>query len=391
MKSYGIICELNPMHNGHAALIRQAREDGAAYVVCVMSGNAVQRGEIAVTDRHTRAKMALACGADLVLELPYPWSASGAESFARAGVWIASAFCDTLFFGSECGDLSALRQAAQICSSDAFGEAYENAVARGMGCAAAHRAVLEQMAGILPGANDTLGIAYLQAIRSLGVSLTPKTVKRLGDGYHQTLPTSSFASATALRQMLKQEGVSSLSPYAPSCVVSLLQEAEREGRMTDGKRLESAALAYFRLQDANDFSEIAEAEGGIARRICRAAMQSADGAAWFDAVRTKRYTDARLRRAMLFCMTGVTVADIRALPSFTYLLAANAKGRQLLAQRRREGGLAVLAKSADIPENDAAQRQDLLARRLDALFTLATEKPQAASASLLRAPWMPKE
>ena len=105
----GIICEFNPFHKGHQYLLRRAREHGAETVVCAMSGNFVQRGDFAVADKFARAEMAVRCGADLVLELPTPWAMAGAETFARGGVeLLAKAGCDTLAFGSECGDLTAL-------------------------------------------------------------------------------------------------------------------------------------------------------------------------------------------------------------------------------------------------------------------------------------------
>ena len=112
MSVYGIISEFNPFHNGHKYLIDTAKAEGAEAVVCVMSGNAVQRGDISVIDKYYRAEMALHCGAELVLELPYPWCAAGAEAFALCGVTIASSFADKLFFGSECGDIALLERAA---------------------------------------------------------------------------------------------------------------------------------------------------------------------------------------------------------------------------------------------------------------------------------------
>ena len=113
MKNIGIVCEFNPLHNGHERLLRYARELGAQRVVCVMSGNATQRGELAVLDKYTRAKAAIASGADLVIELPYPWSSASAEYFARAAIAVLSGFCDTLLFGSECGDIELLKNAAK--------------------------------------------------------------------------------------------------------------------------------------------------------------------------------------------------------------------------------------------------------------------------------------
>ena len=122
MAAFGIISEFNPFHNGHKYIVDKARSVGADTVVCIMSGNAVQRGELALVDKYERAEMALLSGVDLVLELPFPWCASSAESFASCGVKIASEFVDTLIFGSECGDIAPLRDAADICADDTFVE-----------------------------------------------------------------------------------------------------------------------------------------------------------------------------------------------------------------------------------------------------------------------------
>ena len=135
MAVFGIISEFNPFHNGHKYLIDRARQAGAEAIVCIMSGNAVQRGEVAFLEKHERAKMALACGADLVLELPFPWSAASAEAFAYCGVSIANEFCDTLIFGSECGDINKIRQASEISSSEEFVERYRSSLKGNMGAA----------------------------------------------------------------------------------------------------------------------------------------------------------------------------------------------------------------------------------------------------------------
>ena len=118
MSVFGIVSEFNPFHLGHEYLIRSARDMGADSVVCVMSGNATQRGELAITDKYTRAEAALCGGADLVLELPFPWSSASAESFALAGISVLNSFCDTVIFGSECGDIELLKKIAELHGID---------------------------------------------------------------------------------------------------------------------------------------------------------------------------------------------------------------------------------------------------------------------------------
>ena len=115
--NFGIICEFNPFHAGHRYLLDSARGLGAENIICAMSGNAVQRGELAIADKYGRAKSAIENGADLVLELPFPWSSASAEYFALAGIKALAPFCDAIIFGSECGDIEILKRAASSAVS----------------------------------------------------------------------------------------------------------------------------------------------------------------------------------------------------------------------------------------------------------------------------------
>ena len=132
MPDIGIICEMNPIHNGHKYIIDQARSMGAERVVCVMSGNTVQRGEFAIADKYIRAEALLKCGADLVIELPFPWCSGSAEYFAKGGIEIAKNFCDLLLFGSECGDLKALTKAATVSNTDMFRNEFRERLTEGV-------------------------------------------------------------------------------------------------------------------------------------------------------------------------------------------------------------------------------------------------------------------
>jgi len=184
MKCAGIICECNPFHGGHEYLIHRAREGGAEAVVCVMSGCFVQRGEPAAADPFLRAKALLSGGADLVLELPFPYAAAGAEFFARAGVNLLSRLgVDQLWFGSECGDLSLLRRAAAVCESPAFGQAYQARIGEKNGTASAYLELISKALGenVTLSSNDILGVAYLRALLGEQSGMEPVTVKRQGN------------------------------------------------------------------------------------------------------------------------------------------------------------------------------------------------------------------
>ena len=181
----GIICEFNPLHRGHAYLMAQLRQQGAEAIVCAMSGNFVQRGEMALVNKLSRGEMAVSCGADLVLELPTPWAMATAERFARGGVQLlAMAGCRRIGFGSECGDAAVLQAVGEALLSPAVQEGIRAELAAGITYAAARqRAVQAQLgdaAAVLRQPNDTLAVEYLKACRQQKVDITPIVIQRVG-------------------------------------------------------------------------------------------------------------------------------------------------------------------------------------------------------------------
>lgn len=379
MSDICIISEFNPMHNGHAYLIEKGRELGAKRISLVMSGNATQRGELAICDKYARAEAAIKGGADLVLELPFPWCASSADYFALAGVYIASRVSDTLLFGSECGDIELLERAAELCESESFGRAFEDKK-RSMGAAKAFSEALSDAGFGVLGSNDLLGLAYIRAIKRMKLPLTCVTVKREGAGYNQTqFKDGEMPSATAIRELVMRGELDKVRRAVPPSSASMLCDAVESGELTDMRLVDGAVLNFFRLHGAEELSDVAEAGGGLAGRICTAARESASARGMFEKTRTKRYTDARIRRAILFSMTGVKSGTLDSLPEYTCLLGANARGRELLSKARREEGIRIITKPADAP---AEAEQYLCSQKLDLFFGIAREKKQTLADSI---------
>ena len=377
MSNFGIVCEFNPIHNGHARLFKKARELGAERIVCVMSGNAVQRGELAIFDKYKRAEAALRCGADLVIELPFPWCSASAECFSRAAVYLLSHFCTDIIFGSECGDVDLLKSAAERANSEEFRTEFRNRTDGGERAAEVYFEMLSGDGEYRFSSNDLLGIEYIRAIYSLDVDLKVHTVKREGAEYNETeLGASTCPSATALRAVWQDGGFEKSEKYMPREAYEIFEKAYFDGEMTDIYQLSRAILMYFRLQSPESFAEISDVQGGIANRICILAKESKSIDELLSKLSTKRYTDAKLRRAMLFCLCSVKEELIRSLPEYTTLLAANSAGRELLSSIRKSCGVKVVTKPADAPsesEQYAAQQ------RLDAIFTLAKMQPTESS------------
>ena len=188
----GIICEFDPLHSGHARLLSHARAMGADAVICAMSGNFTQRGSFAALDKRARAEMAVRCGADLVVELPTVWAMSPAETFARGGVQLlALTGIDTLLFGSECGELSALRRLADCLDSPAFADHLTAADSGATFAVRRQRAAAALLgdadAALLESPNNTLAVEYLRALRRTSAAMTPATLLRTGAAHDLSL------------------------------------------------------------------------------------------------------------------------------------------------------------------------------------------------------------
>ena len=407
MVSSGVICEFNPFHGGHAYLLSRMRElvgtDGL--VVCLMSGRFVQRGEAAMADPYLRAETALAGGADLVLELPFPWSAGSAEFFASGGVNILSRLgVNSLVFGSERGDISLLTTAAEAVASPAFRDIYADFCNSGMGTATAYTEALGRICPVelpkgFPSSNELLGIAYLCALKQyegiLGHAPTPHTVLRLGASYREdTLSLNEFPSATALRSVIRE---ASSDPLALEAILDGTMPRASLDILLDALRTEEAPLSndpllsfyhtLYRIKSPEDFKGCAEMGGGLANHICRLARETATPEEFFQGLRTKYYTDARLRRALLFGALGVTEQDLKATPAYTTLLAANERGCAFLKEWRKRSkddpnSLLIVTKPADAPEG----RQKELSGQADALFTLCYPTPKTAGELTRKSP-----
>lgn len=388
MKTVGIICEYNPYHAGHARQLSAARrEAGADVVIAVMSEHVTQRGELAVADGYVRAKAAMRCGADLVVGLPFPYSCAPAEFFALSGVHILGALgADVLHFGSESGDIEALRTAADRLYAPEFSEKLTEYQKSHPECGIMQcRAVVYEQTYHTPlpdGSNDLLAMAYLHALDATGSTMQPMTIKRKGQAYNETTApwAGQYPSATALRALWQTGGLESLRPHLPSPVIEGLEQAMADGTAPlSADALTPAILAFYRTANADELSRCADMEGGLASRLIEAARTATTLSEFFSLAATKRYTAARIRRAVLFGLCGVHPEDIRTPPTYVRLLAASHMGCDYLSSIRKTCTLPILTKPADVPTTTEAQRKRAIEERLEALVTLAYPEPKPAS------------
>lgn len=379
MRSAGIICEYNPIHKGHERQIAELRRRGVDTVACVMSGNAVQRGSFACTDKYTRASAALRAGADLVLELPFPYCMSSAEYFAAAAMRILSAVgVDEVNFGSECGSIDCLTRAAEVLDSPEYELAFKCESAKTRGAMRAMTDAFRTVSGEeLPGgSNDLLGIAYVRAKRKLNLCPELTVIRRCGSGYRdETVTEGEYPSATALRRLIDGGDLEGTLKLMPRGAAEVFRQAAADGLFpTVPERAAGAVLGHFRLlADDGSTAELAECGGGVACRLRQAARDSVDLESFFTAAHTEPYTESRIRRAAFFAVTGTTLRDLTAAPEYTTLLAANRRGREFL-RGVESSELEIVTKPSRAPEC----RQRLLSRRFDSIFnmTLPTPRPE---------------
>lgn len=361
MRYVGIIAEYNPFHTGHARLLAAVRE--AEAVVCVMSGGFVQRGEAAILPPHIRAEMALAAGADAVLELPFPFAAASARYFATAGVRaLAGIGVDTIAFGSETGDLARLEALASKAPDRALRQSPDR------GDAAAYFDTL----GHAVSSNDILAVEYLRAVKREAPFLTPFVLKRAGTPYRAALNEGEYPSAAALRAALAQG--ESIEGFLHPATVEIFDQAVKKYGVADTARLGDAMLAFLRGNGAvlAKHADIAECGGGLLERLVKAAAAATDYSSLCAQAATKRYTDGRIRRALLCLLTGATATDLSAHPAYLRLLGANAKGRAFLRTTARRRTVPVVTKPAESKLlGEAAQRARALSLAADGLYAIA--------------------
>lgn len=328
-----VICEFNPLHFGHLRLLSEVRSRHAdTAVVAVMSGDFTQRGDMAVFGKYSRAAAAVECGFDLVLELPYPFCCAPAENFAMSAVSVCARICaDRLIFGSESGDIAALSSVAERTSSREFNSAV--ALGRQEHTGESEIRLRNRVYNELYGdgtyptsPNDILAVEYINAARRL------KADHRLAIPLTETVARQGEWSATAAREAILAGIKTDMLP------AQMVAVAEGEHPLSVCDRTVTGALLGFWRFAAPMMPAIdtfAGMGGGMSGRLIRAAASADDMPSFIAAAATKKYTTARIRRAILHGAFGTTAEALRELPRFTTVLAASERGRAVLRGIRR--------------------------------------------------------
>lgn len=383
MKTVGIIVEYNPLHNGHAWQLQKVKETFGkdTAIVVVMSGSFTQRGEPAVLDKWTRARMALACGASLVLELPLPYATASAERFAAGGVQVlaATGITKTLVFGSEHGTLPDLVDLARLLASEtpAFKSALQEYLDTGLSFAAARQQAVAQLLGdvhkaaLLKSSNNILAVEYLKAILRLPAQkrLEPVTFQRQGQGFLDPSPVSRFASATAIRQVIAQYRdnpaalLQNLAHTMPPEALGILLEtvADQKGLVLY-EDLSLPVLSLLRTRSPETLLVYPGMGEGLAQRLheyARRPVQETSPSARIghlveDAM-SRRLPRTRVQRALLHLLLNLKASDLEQFdaaggPAYIRVLGFDKNGRYLLKLMRQKASLPIITRGSDFHE-----------------------------------------
>ena len=347
-KVIGIIAEYNPFHNGHLYHLQKSLQmTHSSYSVAVVSGNFTQRGSTSLVDKWAKAEIAIKNGIDLVLELPLLYSISSAENFAEGAIKILDSLkvVDYLSFGSESGDISTLNMIADILYKEpkAYKNILSHELSKGLSFPKARENALlmylndiRRFSNVLSSPNNILGIEYLKALKKLKSPITPITVERYNAGYHDTTYNGNVASATAIRNIVKNNGWDILRKVVPEDTFSTLLENIKVGHVVpDLSVFEKQIIYNLRKMSIQEIAELPDVSEGLENAIKNAANSCNSVVEFLNIIKSKRYTNTRIQRILLYALLGITKKDMalskKAIP-YVRVLGFNNKGKYLISE-----------------------------------------------------------
>lgn len=345
-KVLGIIAEYNPFHNGHLYHIEQSKElVNPDYTVCIISGNFVQRGNVSIIDKWSKAEMALHAGANLVIELPTIYSTSSAENFAEGCIKILDSFkLDTvLSFGSECGDINTLNKFAEILYKEPqeYRSLLNHELQTGISYPKARENALlmyvndiRKYANTLSSPNNILGIEYLKAIKKLKSNVLPLTIKRNAVDHDSEEIIEDYASSTHIRELLCEN--KNITKLVPKFSYDILARQINSGKsVLDIAAFEREILYALRKMTLNQISNLPDVTFGLANSLMYAVNSCNSYEKIISMVKSKTYTQSRVQRILLYALLGITKEDMqesKKTKPYIRVLGLDDKGRELLSE-----------------------------------------------------------
>lgn len=346
-KVLGIIAEYNPFHNGHLYHINESKKAvNADYVVAIISGNFVQRGDTSLVDKWSKSEMAIQNGADLVIELPLLYSISSAENFAEGGIKMLNSFniVDYISFGSELCDVNTLNEFADVLFHEPkeFVSVLNHELSKGFSYPKARENALlmylndiRKYANILSSPNNILAIEYLKALKKYKSSIVPVSINRNKVDYNSTEIVDGFASATAIRKIAMTNDVWSLRQAMPKSSFDIMYDCLRSGKTVSSlSKFEKEIIYNLRKMSISEIANLPDVSEGLEYSIKNAANSCNTIDELISIVKSKRYTVTRLKRILVYCLLGITKKDMqdsRKVIPYARVLGFNDKGKELLS------------------------------------------------------------
>lgn len=344
----GIIGEYNPFHNGHLYHISETKKQtGARYIVCVISGNFVQRGNTSIINKWAKAKMALENGADLVIELPTIYSISSAENFADGAIRILNSLkvVDTISFGMEANDIAILNNIANVLNTEpkeyttilshelkkgnSFPKARENALMMYLND-------IKKYANVLSGSNNILAIEYLKALKRTKSNIEPIGIKRQKVLYNDEYMVDEFASATAIRKMLITRQFEDIRKVMPKSSYRILGEELKQGHyVIDLSKFEKEIIYTLRKMTIEQIRQLPDVSEGLDSLIKNAADSCNTLEELMNIVKTKRFTQTRIQRILLYALLEIDQKQMnmsKKIDPYIRVLGFNSKGKELISE-----------------------------------------------------------
>ena len=344
----GIIAEYNPFHNGHLYHVSESKQEtGAQYVIAIISGNFVQRGNTSIINKWVKARMALLNGVDLVIELPTIYSISSAENFAEGAIKIFNSLgiVDTISFGMEASDISTLNNIANVLYNEpkeyitmlshelkkgnSFPKARENALMMYLND-------IKRYANVMAGSNNILGIEYLKAMKKTKSIINPIGIKRQKVLYNDKYIVDEFASATAIRKMLLTKELNDISKVMPRNSYLLLGEELKKGHyVIDISRFEKEIIYNLRKMSVEEIAKLPDVSEGLENSIKNAVDSCNTLNELINIVKTKRFTQTRIQRILLYSLLGIDKKQMetsRKITPYVRVLGFNNKGKELISE-----------------------------------------------------------
>lgn len=404
MVTAAVIAEFNPPHNGHAYLAEQIRKKFGedTRILALMSGNFVQRADVAIVDKYTRAEMAISMGYNAVLELPFPYSCASARDFADAAVEILDNLgsIDYLCFGSENPDLTTFCKIAEYLLSEEFAfhidSLREDPSTSDQSYIQLTTTLIQKQFGeaiakefTLP--NNILSISYIVALKKRDSVIQPISFQRLGS-YHSEELGDTIASASAIRKCINEGNIEEARPYVNDTIYQKLVEKLEAGVLPSNiSRLYSSIVIEILKSEKYGLKQLpAECDQSLLSRIYSAAHEAKDFPSLVSMIKAKHYTDAHIRRALIYTYIFTTREWLNQPPLYTTLLAADRKGRWLLKAIKKTRKIPVLTKVADYSTifNGDARLQAQFTTWSDMIYLQSLPNPQPAAKALRISPYI---